>query len=50
MEFVTTISQDVEMGRPSLMVAEVDKVNGVVTATRISGRCVPIMEGTLALD
>ena len=45
-----TISQGVEMGRPSLLVAEADKVDGSVTATRIGGRCVPVMEGTLALD
>ena len=47
---VTTISQGVEMGRPSLLVAEADKADGTVTATRIGGRCVPVMAGTLALD
>ena len=49
MQLVTTISQGIEMGRPSLLVAEADKENGAVTATRIGGRCVPVMEGTLAL-
>ena len=49
MQLVTTISQGIEMGRPSLLVAEADKENGTVTATRIGGRCVPVMEGTLAL-
>ena len=48
-EFVMTISQGVEMGRPSLLIAEADKANSIVTATRIGGRCVPIMEGILAL-
>lgn len=49
MSLVTTISQGVEMVRPSLLVAEADKAGGTVTATRIGGRCVPVMEGTLAL-
>ena len=47
---VTTVSQGVEMGRPSLLIAEADKADGAVTATRIGGRCVPVMEGTLTLD
>ena len=49
-DLVTTISQGVEMGRPSLLVAEADKADGTVTATRIGGRCVPVMEGTLSVD
>jgi trans-2,3-dihydro-3-hydroxyanthranilate isomerase len=47
---VTTISQGVEMGRPSLLIAEADKADGAVTATRIGGRCVPVMDGSLTLD
>ena len=47
---VTTISQGVEMGRPSLLIAEADKTDGTVTATRIGGRCVPVMSGTLTID
>ena len=49
-ELVTTISQGVEMGRPSLLVAEADKRDGTVTETRIGGHCVPVMEGSLSLD
>jgi trans-2,3-dihydro-3-hydroxyanthranilate isomerase len=42
-----TIAQGVEMGRPSLLMAEADKKNGSVTATYIGGRCVPVMSGTI---
>ena len=45
-----TIAQGVEMGRPSLLTAEAEKKNGVVTATYIGGRCVPVMSGTLELE
>ena len=44
------IAQGVEMGRPSLLQAEAEKKNGVVTATYIGGRCVPVMSGTLDLS
>ena len=37
------------MGRPSLLLAEAEKVQGIVTATYIGGRCVPVMSGTLEL-
>jgi len=43
------IAQGVEMGRPSLLLAEAEKVQGIVTATYIGGRCVPVMSGTLEL-
>jgi len=42
-----SIAQGVEMGRPSLLMAEADKKNGTVTATYIGGRCVPVMSGTI---
>jgi trans-2,3-dihydro-3-hydroxyanthranilate isomerase len=45
-----TIAQGVEMGRPSLLQAEAEKNNGIVTATYIGGRCVPVMSGTIELD
>jgi len=45
--FKWKIRQGVEMGRPSLLLAEVDKVAGAVTAVRIGGACVPVMEGLL---
>ena len=44
-----TIAQGVEMGRPSLLHAEAVKADGVVTATYIGGRCVPVMTGTIDL-
>jgi trans-2,3-dihydro-3-hydroxyanthranilate isomerase len=44
------IAQGVEMGRPSLLRAEAEKKNGVVTATYIGGRCVPVMSGTIDLS
>jgi len=43
------IAQGVEMGRPSLLQAEAEKKGGVVTATYIGGRCVPVMSGTIDL-
>ncbi|MDE1936378.1 PhzF family phenazine biosynthesis protein [Bradyrhizobium sp.] len=44
-----TIAQGVEMGRPSVLKAEAEKKDGVVTATYIGGRCVPVMSGTIEL-
>jgi trans-2,3-dihydro-3-hydroxyanthranilate isomerase len=44
-----TIAQGVEMGRPSLLEAEAEKRGGVVTATFIGGRCVPVMSGWIDL-
>jgi trans-2,3-dihydro-3-hydroxyanthranilate isomerase len=44
-----TIAQGVEMDRPSMLRAEAEKENGVVTATFIGGRCVPVMSGTIEL-
>ena len=44
-----TIAQGVEMGRPSLLEAQAEKRGGVVTATFIGGRCVPVMQGSIDL-
>ena len=44
-----TIAQGVEMGRPSLLHAEAEKRGGVVTATYIGGRCVPVTQGSIDL-
>jgi trans-2,3-dihydro-3-hydroxyanthranilate isomerase len=41
------IAQGVEMGRPSLLEASADKHGGVVSETRIGGRCIPVMSGTI---
>jgi trans-2,3-dihydro-3-hydroxyanthranilate isomerase len=45
-----TIAQGVEMGRPSLLQARAEKRGGVVTATFIGGRCVPVMSGSIELN
>jgi trans-2,3-dihydro-3-hydroxyanthranilate isomerase len=44
-----TITQGIEMGRPSRLTASAHKSAGRVTATYIGGRCVPMMEGVLDL-
>ena len=44
------IAQGVDMGRPSLLYAEAQKQDGLVTATWIGGSCVPMMAGTLTLS
>jgi trans-2,3-dihydro-3-hydroxyanthranilate isomerase len=41
------IAQGVEMGRPSLLDAAAEKRGGAVVETRIGGRCVPVMAGTI---
>jgi trans-2,3-dihydro-3-hydroxyanthranilate isomerase len=42
------ISQGVDMGRPSLMVASAEKRNGKVVAAYIGGSCVPVIRGIIA--
>jgi trans-2,3-dihydro-3-hydroxyanthranilate isomerase len=37
------------MGRPSLIEAAAEKRGGRVEQTRISGRCVPVMAGSLEI-
>jgi trans-2,3-dihydro-3-hydroxyanthranilate isomerase len=44
-----TIAQGVEMGRPSILLAEAEKKDGSVVATYIGGRCMPVMSGTIEL-
>jgi trans-2,3-dihydro-3-hydroxyanthranilate isomerase len=43
------IAQGVEMGRPSLLEASAEKRGGRVTQTRIGGRCVAMMTGTIEI-
>jgi trans-2,3-dihydro-3-hydroxyanthranilate isomerase len=43
------IAQGVEMGRPSLLLGEVDRTGGATTAIRIGGRCVAMMRGELVM-
>ena len=49
LELSKTVAQGVEMGRPSVLKAEAEKRDGVVTATYIGGHCVPVMSGTIEL-
>ena len=44
-----TVMQGVEMGRPSRIDIEADKVDGAVTAIRVGGRAVFVMEGSITL-
>jgi trans-2,3-dihydro-3-hydroxyanthranilate isomerase len=43
------IAQGVEMGRPSLLDASAEKRAGAVIETRIGGRCIPVMAGTISI-
>ena len=50
LELTKTISQGVDMGRPSLMVARASKRDGVVLHTYIGGDCGPAMSGSIQSD
>jgi trans-2,3-dihydro-3-hydroxyanthranilate isomerase len=43
------ISQGVDMGRPSLMVASAEKRSGAIVAAHIGGSCVLVMSGAIML-
>jgi trans-2,3-dihydro-3-hydroxyanthranilate isomerase len=43
------IAQGVEMGRPSLIDAAAEKRGGRIEETRIAGRCVPVMRGSIEI-
>jgi trans-2,3-dihydro-3-hydroxyanthranilate isomerase len=45
-----TVEQGFEMGRPSLIHLETDKVDGRITAVRVGGNSVLVSEGKLRLD
>jgi trans-2,3-dihydro-3-hydroxyanthranilate isomerase len=47
-ELAWRIHQGADMGRPSLLFGRT-AIDGAVTATHIGGRCVAVLEGTLAL-
>ncbi len=49
-EFSWTVSQGVEMGRPSILHARTQKSRGRVTATRIGGDCVMVSRGEFYLS
>jgi trans-2,3-dihydro-3-hydroxyanthranilate isomerase len=44
-----SVDQGIEMGRPSRLEIEADKVDGAVTAIRVGGASVIISEGTMRL-
>jgi trans-2,3-dihydro-3-hydroxyanthranilate isomerase len=44
------IAQGVEMGRPSILIAEAEKQNGTVITTTIGGSCVMVAEGFIEVD
>ncbi len=43
------IVQGIEMGRPSLLDASAEKRNGGVIRTRIGGRCIAVMKGSIEI-
>jgi trans-2,3-dihydro-3-hydroxyanthranilate isomerase len=47
LQLAKRIAQGVEMGRPSLLQAEAEKTNGIVSATSVGGRCVHVMSGSI---
>jgi trans-2,3-dihydro-3-hydroxyanthranilate isomerase len=47
--FRWVVEQGFEMGRPSILEAEADKVGGLVVATRVGGSTVIVTEGTMSL-
>jgi trans-2,3-dihydro-3-hydroxyanthranilate isomerase len=49
-EFAYRVSQGVEMGRPSELLARAQKSNGAVTATWVGGSCVMVSEGFIHVD
>ncbi len=48
-QFTYRIAQGVEMGRPSKLLARVDKTAGAITQIRIGGTAVHVMQGTLTV-
>jgi trans-2,3-dihydro-3-hydroxyanthranilate isomerase len=49
-ELKLRIGQGVDMGRPSLLLTRVRKVNGAVASVHVAGACVQMMEGSFRLD
>ncbi|NKB54929.1 MAG: hypothetical protein GKS00_01185 [Alphaproteobacteria bacterium] len=43
------IEQGVEMGRPSEIIVNAGKSGGQIERVTIAGRCVPVMQGVIAL-
>jgi len=49
-QYSWTISQGIEMGRPSVLYASTEKCDGKVTATRIAGDSVMVSHGEIYVD
>ena len=49
-KFAWRIAQGVEMGRPSLLEARAEKMDGKVVSTWIGGSCVLVSEGVIYVD
>ena len=45
-----TIGQGIDLGRPSMLHAVAEKVDGIVTATFIGGGCKPVMSGSIDIS
>lgn len=43
------VHQGVDMGRPSLLLGRTETRNGLVIATYVNGRCVPVLEGSFVI-
>jgi trans-2,3-dihydro-3-hydroxyanthranilate isomerase len=43
------IGQGIDLGRPSLLRASAEKVDGTVTGTFVGGKCEPVMSGSIEL-
>jgi trans-2,3-dihydro-3-hydroxyanthranilate isomerase len=48
-ELKLRVGQGVDMGRPSLLLTRVRKVNGAVASVHVGGACVQMMEGSFRL-
>jgi trans-2,3-dihydro-3-hydroxyanthranilate isomerase len=48
-ELKLRVGQGVDMGRPSLLLTRVRKVNGAVASVHVGGSCVQMMEGSFPL-
>lgn len=47
--FTATIEQGIELGRPSVLMIEVELAAGAITAVRVGGTAVPVAEGTIRI-
>jgi trans-2,3-dihydro-3-hydroxyanthranilate isomerase len=43
------VHQGVDMGRPSLLLGRTETRNGLLIATYVNGRCVPVLEGSFVI-